>query len=78
MQYFNLFSKEDMCRRDDYHYGQKLILDMKVQFIKDGGDPVDFPAYLKEAGVTVDGEFIVMSDEFALMARLKFEKYKSV
>jgi len=74
MQYFNLFSKEDMCRREEYHYAQKLILDMKVQFTKGGGDPVDFPEYLKEAGVIVDGQFIIMSDEFVTMAKLKYQK----
>lgn len=72
--HFDLFSKEDMCRREEYHYAQKLILDMKVQFSKDGGDPVDFPKFLKENGVTVDGEFIIVDDSFVTLAYLKFQK----
>lgn len=71
---FDLFSKEDMCRNDDYHYAQKLILDMKVQLSKDGVSPEDFPNHLAAAGVTVDGSFIVVSDAFVTMARLKFVK----
>lgn len=71
---FSLFNKEDMCRREEYHYARKLILDMKVQFTKDGGDPVDFPQFLKENGVTVDGEFIVADDSFVTLAYLKYQK----
>ena len=71
---FDLFSKEDMNRSDEYHYAQKLIMDMKVQFSKDGGDPIDFPDFLKEAGVTMDGQYIVCNDSFVTMAMLKFKK----
>lgn len=74
MTSFDLLSKDDLFR-EDYHYASKLILSLKAQFAKDGGDPVDFPEYLKETGVTVDGQFIVATDEFVAMARLKFMDY---
>jgi len=39
-----------------------------------GVDPIDFPKYLEEAGVKAIGPFIVVEDEFALIAKLKFTK----
>lgn len=60
----------------DFHYGAdaKLIQDLRARHLAEGGDPIDFPKYLEEAGVKAVGQFIVVQDEFALMAKLKFAK----
>jgi hypothetical protein len=69
--YLNLFDKEDMF---GFHYSSvaRLIQTLRAQHLAEGGDPVDFPEYLKQNGVEMQGTVMVISDEFATMAKLKF------
>jgi len=69
--YLNMFNKDDML---GFHYGEnaKLIQSLRTQHLAEGGDPVDFPEYLKQNGVEMRGAVMVISDEFATMATLKF------
>lgn len=70
---FDLLGKDDTHSNEWYRSAQ-LILALKKQFLADGGDPVDFPEYLKEAGVKAVGQFIAVDDSFVTMAKLKYEK----
>ena len=60
----------------DFHYSAdaKLIQALRETHLSEGGDPIDFPKYLEEAGVKAIGPYIVVEDEFSLMAKLKFTK----
>jgi len=71
MKYLNMFNKEDML---EFHYGSvaKLIQTIRTQHLAEGGDPKDFPEYLKQNGVEMVGPLVKISDEFATMAKLKF------
>lgn len=63
----------DLFGRGPYDYSiRKLIMDMKEQYLADGGDPVHFSKYLESAGVRADGQFIVVSDSFEMIAKLKY------
>ncbi|HET8688510.1 MAG TPA: hypothetical protein VFM18_18005 [Methanosarcina sp.] len=69
--YLNLLDKEDAL---SFHYGEsaKLIQDLRARHLAEGGDPVDFPDYLKQNGVEMVGPMVKISDSFATMAKLKF------
>jgi hypothetical protein len=66
-----LFNKEDYLA---FHYGHaaKYIQHLRQDFLDNGGDPLDFPAFLEEAGVKMQGSFAVIEDKFEMMAILKF------
>ena len=63
----NLLGNDPM----DY-YLAKLIMDLKSRFIESGGQPEDFPDYLKKQGVECSGVFIKIEDSLMTMAKLKF------
>jgi len=50
----------------------KLIQQLREDFLAAGGDPLNFPEYLKLQGVSTVNEFIVVEDDFVTMATLKF------
>jgi hypothetical protein len=68
---FSLFGKAN----DDTNWIQvrDTILALRDQFLAEGGDPVDFPDFLNEQGVTIskDDMHIKVSDEFITYAALK-------
>lgn len=69
----NLFNKDEGL---EFHYGSiaKLIQEIRSQHLNEGGDPLDFPKYLEDAGVRMDGPLVVITDQFALMAKVKYGK----
>ena len=54
------------------YYLAKLITDLRARFIESGGQPEDFPDYLKEQGVECSGFLMKIEDSLMTMARLKF------
>jgi hypothetical protein len=65
--YYDLFGREPM----DWHV-VCLIKDMKKQFLAAGGDPIDFPDFLKAQGIEARSNLICIDDSFVTMAKLKF------
>lgn len=49
---------------------QRVVLHWRRQFLANGGDPVDFPAFLAEQGVTVDGPWIKMDQSATVVSAL--------
>lgn len=52
------------------HHAVQLVLSLKVRFLADGGDPAEFPKFLKEQGVYAAGPFIRVDDSFITMSKL--------
>lgn len=50
----------------------EMIKHQRKIFEDDGGDALAFPAHLKSIGVEANGFFITVSDQFELMAKLKY------
>jgi len=69
---YNIFNKDESL---EFFYGSvsKLIQSLRAAHLAEGGNPVDFPAYLKSAGVEMDGPLLVVTDEFSLIAKLKYK-----
>jgi hypothetical protein len=55
----------------DWYVG-KLILDMKQQFLDAGGSDLDFPDWLSQQGIEVQGPEIHIDDALVTLAKLKF------
>lgn len=49
-----------------------LITDLRRQHKAAGGDPVDFPAFLKDNGIYTEGTTTFIPDPIATYAELKF------
>ncbi len=50
----------------------KSIQHIRQQHLNSGGDPADFPAYLKDQGVCMNGPFMQVDDQLAMLAKLQF------
>jgi hypothetical protein len=50
----------------------KLIGELRANHLAEGGDPKDFPEYLKQSGVQMMGPIILIEDSFVTMAELKY------
>lgn len=62
----------DMWSRNSVRWFQPLIQDLRKQHLAIGGDPVEFPAYLKDNGIYAVGTTTFVPDAVATYAELKF------
>jgi len=54
------------------HKIHSLIRELRSIFIENGGEPEDYPNYLAEQGVTVEGRELVVTGKFNTMAILRY------
>ena len=66
MRSFSLFGN------DAPWYFRKLVTDIREESLRLGVDPVDFPEYLKNQGIQMDGPFLLITDELITYAELKY------
>jgi hypothetical protein len=61
-----------MWARQSVRWFAPLITDFRQQHTAAGGDPVDFPAFLKDNGIYTVGTTTFIPDAVATYAELKF------
>lgn len=53
-------------------YLRELVTDIRRESLDNGVAPEDFPEYLKNQGIQMDGAFFLMSEELLTYAELKY------
>lgn len=70
----NLFGNKNDALEFRHGPVAKMIQNLRAIHLTEGGDPKDFPEYLRKAGVQMIGPVLKVEGEFETMARLKYQK----